>query len=165
LDPEFFRQGETISEFLESLKDSRAKFLQHLEESTFNESQQAKLARLPDRLNVLVIGEEWSGDTLYNLPVLFRMAHQKQWNVRVFRRDRYPDLILPYRKEGLFHSIPVIVFFDENFREIGRWIEWPAAASRMIDEESLKLRRRLREENKESWRQETIRELLDLLAG
>jgi len=154
LDPEFFRQGETISEFLESLKDSRAKFLQHLEEST-----------LPDRLNVLVIGEEWSGDTLYNLPVLFRMAHQKQWNVRVFRRDRYPDLILPYRKEGLFHSIPVIVFFDENFREIGRWIERPAAASRMIDEESLKLRRRLREENKESWRQETIRELLDLLAG
>ena len=164
MDPELFRQGETISEFLESLKDSRAMFLQHLEESTLNKTQQATLARLPDQLNILVIGEEWSGDTLYNLPVLFGMAQQKQWNVRIFRRDRYPDLILQYRKEGIYHSIPVIVVFDENFHEIGRWVERPAAATRVIDEESLKLRRRLREENKESWRQETIRELLDLLA-
>ena len=86
MDPELFRQGETISEFLESLKDSRAMFLQHLEELTLNKTQQATLARLPDQLNILVIGEEWSGDTLYNLPMLFGMAQQKQWNVRIFRR-------------------------------------------------------------------------------
>jgi hypothetical protein len=87
MDAELFQQGETITEFLESLKDSRAKFLQHLEESTLNKTQQARLARLPDPLNVLVIGEEWSGDTLYNLPVLFRMAQQMHWNARIFRKE------------------------------------------------------------------------------
>jgi hypothetical protein len=112
----------------------------------------------------MVIAEDWSGDVLYNLPVLFRMATEAGWNVRIFKRDSHPDLILPYRKDGLYHSIPVFVFFDENFKEIGNWVERPALATKVIDEESLNLRRRLREENKVVWREETIKELLDLVS-
>jgi len=46
---------------------------------------------------------------------------------------------------------------------LGSWIERPVAATRMIDEESLKLRRRLREEHKDDWRLATLREIVDLL--
>jgi hypothetical protein len=69
---------------------------------------------------------------------------------------------LPYRKDGLYHSIPVFVFYDADFKEVARWIERPAEATRVIDEESLKLRRRLREENKAAWQQATVGELTGL---
>lgn len=163
MDREFFLQGETIDAFLGSLSSAREKFLQHLQEVELSAEQRSRLNSMPKGLNVMVVAEEWSGDVLYNLPVLFKMAEEADWKVRIFRRDQYPELILPYRKDGLYHSIPVFVFFDENFQEVGRWIERPNAATQVIDEESLKLRRRLREEHKEAWRQATIEELLNLV--
>ena len=163
MDQSTFDQGETPQAFLESMKDPLSKFEQHLEESRLNADQLQALNLLPKDLNVMVIAEDWSGDVLYFLPVLLRMAEEAGWNVRIFRRDRYPELILPYRKENFYHAIPVFVFFDLEFNEVAHWIERPAVATRMIDEESLKLRRRLREENKEEWRQETIREILDVV--
>jgi hypothetical protein len=110
----------------------------------------------------MVVAEPWSGDVLYYLPVLINMAEKVGWDVRIFRRDTYPDLILPYLKDGIYHSIPVFVFYDSNFNEIGHWIERPADATRVIDEESLNLRRRLREEYKAEWSKHTIDEVMEL---
>ncbi len=109
-----------------------------------------------------MIAEPWSGDVLYNLPPLLRLAEAAGWQVRIFHRDQYPELILPYRKDGLYHSIPVIIFYDQDFNELTHWIERPEQATRTIDEESLKLRRRLREEHKEEWRKATFDELFNL---
>lgn len=162
MDKEFFFKGKTPEEFLASYGDNRLKFEQLLEESALSGKQQREAQALPHGLNVLVIAEPWSGDVLYNLPPLLMLAEAAGWEVRIFHRDQYPDLILPYRKDGLYHSIPVFVFYDQEFNELRHWIERPAEATRVIDEESLKLRRRLREENKDNWRQETIAELIQL---
>jgi hypothetical protein len=162
MDEEFFYQGETVEEFLESLAEMADKYKQHITEVQLDEGQSSRLEKMPADLRIMVIAEPWSGDVLYYLPVLIRMANKADWEVRIFRRDKYPDLILPYRKDGLYHSIPVFVFYDQNFEEIAHWIERPAEATRVIDEESLKLRRRLREENKADWRQQTINELVEL---
>ena len=164
MDQQFFRQGETIEQFLERFTpEAKAKFEQQLRESEPEASQLKGLGKLPEHVNVLVIAEPWSGDVLYNLPTLVRFAQAAGWQVRIFPRDSYPELILPYRKDGLYHSIPVFVFYDKDFNEIGHWIERPAIATQVIDDESLKLRRRLREENKESWRKATMTEFLNLL--
>ena len=161
----FFKEFLTyvvIEEFLADFGDNRAKFDELLAESALSAEQRGKAQELPHGLKVLVIAEPWSGDVMYNLPPLIHLAEAAGWEMRIFRRDRYPELILPYRKEGLYHSIPVFVFFDQDFNELKRWIERPAVATRTIDEESLKLRRRLREENKDAWRQATIAELFNL---
>jgi hypothetical protein len=163
MDKHFFSKGETVDQFLAHFSaEARAKFDQHLRENELNQSQVGQLVQLPSDVNVLVIAEPWSGDVLYNLPTLLQFAEAAKWNVRIFPRDSYPDLILPYRKDGLYHSIPVFVFYDKDFNELGHWIERPAVATQVIDDESLKLRRRLREENKESWRKATQSELFDL---
>ena len=163
MDKKLFEQGETIQEYLGSLTNSKEKFNDLLDNCQLTEAQSEKFASMPDDINVMVIAEEWSGDVMYNLPVFIKVSQTCSWNVRIFRRDKYPELILPYRKDGLYHSIPVFVFFDQDFIEIARWIERPAEATRIIDEESLKLRRRLREENTDAWRQEMIRELAELI--
>ena len=162
MNKDFFYQGETIEEFLSNSNELSDKYRQHIIEVQFDDDLLAQLAEMPANLKVMVIAEPWSGDVLYYFPVLIRMAEEADWEIRIFRRDSYPELILPYRKEGLYHSIPVCVFYDAEFNEVGNWIERPAEATRVIDDESLKLRRRLREEHKEDWRQETITELMEL---
>jgi hypothetical protein len=162
MDKDFFFQGETIQEFISNDNDLRDKYQQHIAEVSFDEDLLSRLAEMPADLKVMVIAEPWSGDVLYFFPVLVRMAEKTGWEVRVFRRDSYPELILPYRKDGLYHSIPVFVFYDADFNEVARWIERPSEATRVIDEESLKLRRRLREENKAVWQQATVGELTGL---
>jgi hypothetical protein len=162
MDKELFNKGETVEEFLASLDEMADVYKQHVAEVVLDEGQIARLDKMPADMRVLVIAEPWSGDVLYYFPVLISMAEKTGWEVRIFHRDTYPDLILPYRKDGLYHSIPVFVFYDLNFKEITHWIERPAEATRVIDEESLKLRRRLREDNKSEWSQQTINELVEL---
>jgi hypothetical protein len=36
-----------------------------------------------------------------------------------------------YLNKGQFKSIPVFVFFDESFRELGHWIERPASVTEL----------------------------------
>lgn len=162
MDAAFWQQGETVDVFIADLGDNRARFEELLQQCTLSAGQQQRLEQFPEGTRVMVIAEPWSGDVLYNLPVLICMARAAGWDVRIFRRDKYPDLILPYRKEGLYHAIPVFVFYDEAFDELGHWIERPASATKTIDEESLALRRRLRAEHVDAWRQDTISELLHL---
>ncbi len=156
MDQKLFEQGETITDFIQSLGDKREKFEQHMAETT-------PPGDLPGDLKLAVIAEDWSGDVLYNVPVLFRMAQEAGWDLRVFRRDQYPELMDQYLKDGLYRSIPVAIIYDQDFNELANWIERPEIATRIIDEESLKLRRRLREENKAAWREAAIQEVTKLV--
>jgi hypothetical protein len=50
-------------------------------------------------------------------------------NLRVFLRDQNLDLMDQYLNQGQFRSIPVFVLFDEEFREVGHFIERPASVT------------------------------------
>lgn len=156
MDQQFFNKGETITEFIESLGQVREKFEQHMAEIELSND-------LPGGLKMVVIAEDWSGDVLYYLPVIFRIAQEAGWELRVFRRDQYPQLMDRYLKGGLYRSIPVAVIYDQDFNELAHWIERPEIATKVIEEESLKLRRRLRQENKTEWREAAIREVTGLI--
>jgi hypothetical protein len=85
---------------------------------------------LPQGTRVLVLAEDWCGDVVANLPVLGRLAKEvPALDVRVFYRDQNPDLIERWLNQGKYQSIPVVVFFDQDFREIGHWIERPASVT------------------------------------
>jgi len=92
----------------------------------------AAFKRLPKPVNVLVIGEDWCGDVIANVPVVGRIAQETgKLNVRVFLRDQNEDLMNLYLKDGKYKSIPVMVFFDDDFNELGVWIERPASVTEL----------------------------------
>lgn len=52
-------------------------------------------------------------------------------DLRFFLRDQNQELMNRYLKEGVHATIPVFVFFDQAFREIGLWYEMPAKIREM----------------------------------
>jgi thioredoxin family protein len=91
---------------------------------------------------VLAISEEWSSDCRRDIPVIARVAATAGLDLRIFPRDgqRFSaapapdpespnaDLMGQYlnRRDGqTFQSIPVIVFFSSDMRELYRYIEFP----------------------------------------
>jgi hypothetical protein len=117
--------------------------------------------------HLLALSEDWCGDAVNTLPVVARLAEEVGWEMRVFSRDENPDLMDAHLTGGRSRSIPVVIVYDEAFREIGWWGPRPAEIQAWVVEEGLALpsaerykevRRRYARDRGRS----TIRELLDV---
>jgi Thioredoxin len=161
---ERFAQGMTFEQYLDQMGTNKEKFVEFLNEIKIRPEDRAGLERLGKTLNVLVITEDWCGDALYNFPVLARMVEgNPNVEMRVFLRDKNPDLMNQYLNQGIYRSIPVFVFFDENMNELARFIERPAAQSEEIEKKMLEVRRGLRAERYKDWREGVVQEIRSLL--
>jgi hypothetical protein len=161
---ERFAQGMTVQQYLDQMVTNKEKFVEFLHEIQIKPEDKAALGRLGKKLKVMVITEDWCGDALYNVPVLFKMVEgNPNIETRVFLRDKNPDLIGQYLNQGMFKSIPVFAFFDENMNEVARFIERPPAHTEEIEKKMLEARRALRAERYKNWRQGVVDEVKSLL--
>src|SRR5215472_5545745 len=123
---ERFEQGLTYDAYKAQMTRNQERFAANEQHLALDPADVAVFKNLPQPLNVLVIAEDWCGDVINNLPILGRIAAESgTLNLRVFLRDQHLDLIDQYLKQGKFRSIPVFVFFDDQFHEIGRFVERP----------------------------------------
>jgi Thioredoxin len=127
---ERFEQGMTYDAYKAQMTRNRERFEANERQVQVDASDLAAFQHLPQPLNVLVLAEDWCGDVIDNLPILGRIATESgRLNLRVFLRDQNLDLIDQYLNRGEFRSIPVFVFFDDQFKEIGRFIERPESVT------------------------------------
>jgi hypothetical protein len=127
---ERFEQGLTYEGFKARMTRNQDRLATNEGAVELREEDLAAFRRLPRPLNVLVLAEDWCGDVIDNLPVLARLAGSSgKLNMHVFLRDENSDLMDQYLNQGQFRSIPVFVFFDEQFNEIGHFIERPASVT------------------------------------
>jgi hypothetical protein len=126
--PERFYEGMTVAEFVGQMSKNREIFEENYDSFQLRPDDAEFLRDMGRGLKALVLAEDWCGDVVRYLPAFARMAEEaREWEVRVFCRDENSDLADLWRKEGKYRSIPVIVFFDENWEEIGCYVEKPAA--------------------------------------
>ncbi|HEY7038086.1 MAG TPA: thioredoxin family protein [Methylomirabilota bacterium] len=119
-----FAQGMTLPEYLDQMRTNKERFVRFMGEATIEEEDREALRRLGPGLRVLVITEDWCGDALYSFPALARLVEGESGvEVRVFLRDKNPDVMDQYLKRGTFRTIPVFVFFDERMNELARFME------------------------------------------
>ena len=131
-------------------KDNSAVFRERYAKAKLADYQVAAIKWLAAQPNgpakVLVISEDWSSDCRRDVPVLQRLAEAGGLELRIFNRDgkkilsqRRPDpalapggnhdLMLEFMngKSGAeWASVPVAVFYTADFRELHRYIEFPA---------------------------------------
>jgi hypothetical protein len=127
-----FEQGLTYEAFKARMTRNRERFEENERRVQIAPEHVAAFRQLEAPLHVLVLAEDWCGDVIANLPVLGRLAQESgKLDLRIFLRDENDDLMERYLNQGKYKSIPVFVFFDERFREIGHWIERPASVTEL----------------------------------
>ena len=161
---ERFAQGMTFPQYLDQMTTNKDKFLEQLAAVRVRPEDRAVFAGRRHPLKVLVLTEDWCGDALSNFPVLAKMVEGVPGvEMRVFLRDQNPDLMDQYLNRGLYRSIPVFVFFDGDMREVARFIERPPVVTEYMEQKQLELRRAMRAEKAEEWRQAATEEIRKIL--
>src|SRR6266478_6465922 len=164
LTKERFAQGMTVQQYLDQMGTNKETFMKFLSEIKIKPEDKTALAQMGKKLKVMVITEDWCGDALYNVPVLFKLVEgNPDVELRVFLRDKNPDLTNQYLNQGIYRSIPVFAFFDEGMNELARFIERPPAQTEEIEKKMLETRRALRAERYQVWRQGVVEEIRSLL--
>jgi len=130
IDRSRFDQGMTYDAYKAQMTRNRERFEENEKRVDLRSQDLDAFRALPRPVKVVVLAEDWCGDVIANLPVLGRLAKESgKLDLRIFLRDQNDDIMQRYLNKGQFKSIPVFVFFDEDFRELGHWIERPASVT------------------------------------
>jgi Thioredoxin len=128
--PERFASGMTYEAYKAAMSRNRERVEQNESRVALDAEAVRFFRSLAHPLNVVVLAEDWCGDVIANLPVLGRLAAEVgTLDVRIFYRDQNLDLMERWLNQGKYQSIPVVAFFDKDFRELGHWIERPASVT------------------------------------
>lgn len=161
---ERFAQGMTVQQYLDQMGTNKDTFVKFLGEIKVKPEDKKALESLGKKLKCMVITEDWCGDALYNVPVLLKLIEgNPSIETRVFLRDKNPDLMDQYLNKGMFRSIPVFAFFDENMNEVARLLERPPKVTEELEAKMLEVRKAFRAEKLDWWRQSVAGEIRTLL--
>lgn len=97
-----------------------------------SESDFAFLRGISRDVHILGISESWCGDCIRQLPIMARMcAVNPHLQLRIIDRDNHLDVMERYLFNGA-QAIPVFVFFNKNFIEVGNWKARPRPCQDII---------------------------------
>ena len=124
LTKERFAQGLTLQRYLDQMTMNKERFVRALDATVIKPQDVAVLTQHGAVRNILVITEDWCGTSLAYVPFVAKLVEgHPEIDLRVFMRDENPDVMDRYLKRGMYRSIPVFVFFDEQMNELARFIE------------------------------------------
>jgi len=132
LDAQRFGTGMTWKDYVAQMGDTRAKTEDNYSKSSLTEDERKFFSGINQVKYVLMLAENWCGDVHRNSPLIAHVVDAMPGaEMRVFLRDQNLDLTDCFLNNG-FRSIPIVVFFDKDWNEIGRWIERAHAATTKV---------------------------------
>lgn len=132
---ERFESGLSVDQFIDEMEVNKEKLVENIEANTFTEDDLEFFRNKP--LSIAAIGEDWCTDVIQFLPVIAKLEQEvPELTVKVFKRDDNLDIMDQYLKEGKYRSIPVFVVYDNDWNELGHFIERPAEVTKQMGEET-----------------------------
>jgi thioredoxin-like negative regulator of GroEL len=100
---------------------------------TLNQNVIEAIGKLPIHMNWVLITEAWCGDSAQTLPVIGKIAEisNDKINLKIIGRDEHPEWINQYTTNGS-KSIPKLIAFDENNKEVFVWGPRPVEAQKIL---------------------------------
>ena len=129
LDAKRFATGLTWKDYMAQMGDTRARTEENYAKSELTDDERKFFSGVTGVKYAMMLAENWCGDVHRNSP-LHRPHLRGDAGLRaagVLPRPE-PDLRDTFLNNG-YQSIPVVVFFDKDWNEIGRWIERAHAAT------------------------------------
>jgi len=132
LDAARFAKGLSWKDYMAQMGDTRARTEDNYAKSKLTEDERKFFGGVTQVRHVLMLAENWCGDVHRNSPLIAHICEAiPNAELRVFFRDQNLDLTDCYLNNG-YRSIPVVVFFDKDWNEIGRWLERAHAATAKV---------------------------------
>lgn len=129
---ERFEQGMTYEQYKAQMTRNRDRLEDNERTATVSDADIEFFKQLPAPINALVLVEDWCGDVLNNVPVIAKAVEGSgKVNLRFLLRDQNLDIMDQYLNRGEFRSIPTVIFLDQDFRDLGHWIERPAIVTEL----------------------------------
>ena len=124
-----FATGLSWKDYMAQMGDTKARTEENYQKSALTEDERKFFSGVKNVKSVLMLAENWCGDVHRNSPLLAHVCEAMPGcELRVFLRDQATDLRDTFLNNG-YQSIPVVVFFDKDWNEVGRWLERAHAAT------------------------------------
>ncbi|HET7874456.1 MAG TPA: thioredoxin family protein [Methylomirabilota bacterium] len=132
LDAKRFAAGMTWKDYMAQMGDTRTRTEDNYAKSTLTDDERTFFSGVTQVPYAMMLAENWCGDVHRNSPLIAHICEaMPNCELRVFFRDQNPDLRDTFLNNG-YQSIPVVVFLDKDWHEIGRWIERAHAATAKV---------------------------------
>ena len=129
LDSARFTTGMTWKDYMAQMGDTRARTESNYEKSKLTDDEKKFFGSVSGVKYAIMTVENWCGDVHRNSPLVAHVADAiPGCELRCFLRDQNPDIRDAVLNNG-YQSIPVVVFFDKDWNEVGRWTERAHAAT------------------------------------
>jgi hypothetical protein len=132
-----FESAATFEQYLDSVVKNRELWREVHDRARLPEDMLEEARRVPGRWHLVALSEDWCGDAVNTLPIIARLAADAGWDMRVMSRDENPDLMDAHLTDGRSRSIPVVIVYDEEFREVGWWGPRPGEIQSWVMSEGL----------------------------
>lgn len=120
------RVGKDPFDYINEVKiqRSRQSMKRRLQEYNPNPTSIDMLERIDEKYHLIVFSADWCSDCIAYVPGLAKsliMAKNNMLQARVVDYDVYRDMA----EEFNIRSIPTIIVYDKNWKEVGRFVETP----------------------------------------
>ncbi len=154
-----FLHGQPLAEYVQQLPADQPDFPMLLQEASISAEAVARF-RSSGASYAAVVTEPWCFDSLHALPLLVRLQEAvPELEARVWVRSADPELALRIADEPMGSkppAVPHVTFYDAGFSELGHFRERPESVTRWLEDESRKFRTRLRMQERQRVRAETL---------
>lgn len=162
---ELFNKGISYEKLLkESDEDNKNKINEVFNSIDFEEKNLNRIKSIDKEINVLMVAELWCPDCIMNVPAVKKMQEINS-NIRISIVDIEENrhFFSKYAVEEKV-KIPTFVFYNEDFKEIGSFIEKPSIVKDVYSKnDQVQVVVTTRNYRKGKFLEETLTEILDII--
>jgi hypothetical protein len=125
------RNGRTWEQFLQGVSAQRELWLKTTSAASAPIEFIERATAASRGLRLVVVTEDWCPDSAYTVPYVASLARASSIPLRILNRVTGEPLLLAHRTPDGRTATPTIVLWRDG-RDVGAWVERPAALQRMF---------------------------------
>jgi hypothetical protein len=126
-----FDSGLTFAQFIDRANAQREVWLKNASRTDVPPDAVNRLRRVRDGLRVLIVAEDWCADSVHTVPYIANVAEAAGVDVRIVNRAAGEPIASAHRARDGRPVTPIVVLL-RNDRDVGAWVERPAALQRLF---------------------------------
>lgn len=162
---ELFYSGMSFDEFVNTDTSTyKENTLEVFNSISFEEEFIERIKSIDRIINILVCAEMWCPDCMINVPVLAKMRElNSNINISIVKKEENETFFSKYTHNGIV-KIPTFVLYDENFKELGSFVEHPKKVTDAVSKGNQpNIIVTMRKYRKGEYAQETLKDILEII--